>query len=95
MRRAPDDPDAHYELGASVALAASYRASIQGDVLPALRQAKQAYEAHQTVLELDPRRKDAALTLGMYRYLVSLLPGPSACWRIWSDSTAARPRPCG
>ena len=74
VRRAPDDPDAHYELGASVALAASYRASIQGDVLPALRQAKQAYEAHQTVLELDPRRKDAALTLGMYRYLVSLLP---------------------
>ena len=43
-------------------------------MLPALRQAKQAYEAHQTVLELDPRRKDAALTLGMYRYLVSLLP---------------------
>ncbi len=74
VRRAPDDPDAHYELGASVALAASYKASIRGDVLRALREAKQAYTAHQTVLELDPRRKDAALTLGMYRYLVSLLP---------------------
>ena len=73
---APDDPDAHYELGASVALAASYRASIEGDNLGALRQAKQAYTAHQTVLELDPRRKDANLTLGIYRYLVSLLPRP-------------------
>ena len=74
VRRAPDDPDAHYELGASVALAASYRASIEGDALGALRQAKEAYTAHQTVLELDPRRKDANLTLGIYRYLVSLLP---------------------
>ena len=74
VRRAPGDPDAHYELGASVALAASYRASIEGDALGALRQAKAAYTAHRTVLELDPRRKDANLTLGMYRYLVSLLP---------------------
>ena len=74
VRRDPDDPDAHYELGASVALAASYKASIQGEALRALREAKQAYTAHQTVLELDPRRKDAALTLGIYRYLVSLLP---------------------
>ena len=74
VRRAPDDADAHYELGASVAVAASYKASIEGDALRALREAKQAYTAHQTVLELDPRRKDAALTLGLYRYLVSLLP---------------------
>ena len=74
VRRAPDDPDAHYELGAAVALAASYRASIEGDVLPALREAKRAYTAHRTVLDLDPRRKDAALILGLYRYLVSLLP---------------------
>ena len=76
VRHAPDDPDAHYELGASVALAASYRASIEGDALGALRQAKEAYTAHQTVLELDSRRKDANLTLGIYRYLVSLLPRP-------------------
>ena len=76
VRHAPDDPAAHYELGASVALAASYRASIEGDALGALRQAKEAYTAHQTVLEIDPRRKDANLTLGIYRYLVSLLPRP-------------------
>ena len=28
------------------------------------------------MLELDPTRNDAKLTLGLYRYLVSLLPGP-------------------
>ncbi len=71
---APDDPDAHYQLGAAVALAASYKASIDGEGLKALRDAKRAYTAHQTVLELDPSRKDAYLTLGIYRYLVSILP---------------------
>ena len=71
---AKDDPDAHYQLGASVALLASYKASIEGDGLKALRDAKRAYQAHQRVLELDPSRQDANLTLGMYRYLVSLLP---------------------
>ena len=71
---AKDDPDAHYQLGASVALLASYKASIEGDGLRALRDARRAYRAHEKVLELDPSRKDANLTLGMYRYLVSLLP---------------------
>ena len=74
VQRAPEDPDAHYELGASVALAASYQATIEGDALPALRDAKRAYSAHEKVLELDPRRKDANLSLGLYRYLVSMLP---------------------
>ena len=74
VERAPDDPDSHYELGAAVALAASYKASIDGEGLRALRDAKRAYTAHQTVLELDPSRKDANLTLGIYRYLVSILP---------------------
>ena len=59
VRRAPNDANAHYELGASVALAASYRASIAGQPRRALRDAKHAYEAHERVLELDPARKDA------------------------------------
>ena len=74
VKDAWDDPDAHYNLGASVALAASYRASIEGSPLSALRDAKRAYEAHQKVLELDPSRKDANLMIGIYRYVVSLLP---------------------
>ena len=74
IRRTPDAPDAHYELGASVALAASYKASIEGEPLRALRDAKRAYAAHEKVLELDPRRKDANLTLGIYQYVMSTLP---------------------
>ena len=74
VKDAPDDPDAHYNLGASVALEASYRASIEGKPLNALRDAKRAYEAHEKVLELDPSRKDASLIIGIYRYIVSIMP---------------------
>lgn len=76
VRRAPNDPEVHYQLGASLALVASYTATIEGESLRALRDAKRAYTEHEKVLELDPARKDANLTLGLYRYLVSLLPGP-------------------
>ena len=76
VRGAPDDPEVHYQLGASLALVASYTATIEGEGLRALRDAKRAYAEHEKVLELDPARKDANLTLGLYRYLVSLLPGP-------------------
>ena len=76
VRQTPDDPEAHYQLGASLALIASYTATIEGEGLRALRDAKRAYTEHEKVLDLDPTRKDANLTLGLYRYLVSLLPGP-------------------
>ena len=76
VRRAPNDPEVHYQLGASLALVASYTATIEGESLRALRAAKRAYAEHEKALELDPTRKDANLTLGLYRYLVSLLPGP-------------------
>ena len=72
----PDDPEANYQLGMSVALVASYKASVDGEGLKALRDAKRAYKSHEKVLELDPTRNDSKLTLGMYRYLVSLLPRP-------------------
>lgn len=71
-----DSPDAHYQLGASLGLAASYRATIMGETMGALRPAKLAYAAHERVLELDPTRKDAMLVIGTYRYLVSTLPLP-------------------
>ena len=69
-----DDPDAQYQLGASLGLLASYKASVEGEGLRALRDAKRAYQAHEKVMELDPTRKDAGFTLGIYRYLVTLLP---------------------
>ena len=76
VRTSSDDPEAHYQLGASLGLSASYMATVEGKTLEALRPAKQAYDSHERVLELDPLRLDAGLVVGTYRYLVSTLPLP-------------------
>ena len=74
IQLAPHDANAHYELGIAVGLVASYRASIRGQTFRALRYAKRAYSAHQRVLELNPNRDDAKLLVGIYRYVVSIMP---------------------
>ena len=45
-------------------------------MLGGLRTARRAYNEHERALELDPRRKDAGLIVGMYRYGVSTLSMP-------------------
>ncbi len=70
------DADAQYQLGAAVGLRASYAATVDGSVLGAFRAAREAYDAHEKVMEIDPRRKDAALIVGTYRYIVSALALP-------------------
>ena len=70
------DADAHYELGAAVGLRASYAATVDGSVMGAFRAAREAYDEHEQVLSLDPRRKDAGLIVGTYRYVVSALALP-------------------
>jgi tetratricopeptide (TPR) repeat protein len=72
----PGDPDAHHQVGATVGLQASYIATVEGRVVGAFRAARRAYDESETVLELDPSRKDAGLVVGMYRYVVSLMPLP-------------------
>jgi tetratricopeptide (TPR) repeat protein len=72
----PGDPDAHYQVGAASGFLASYTATVEGRVLGSLGAARRAYHEHERVLELDPRRKDAGLIVGMYRYAVAALPGP-------------------
>ena len=42
----------------------------------AFRAAREAYDEHERVLALDPRRKDAGLIVGTYRYIVSALALP-------------------
>ena len=76
VRVAPDDPDSHYELGAAFGLAASYTATVEGNMIEALRSARRAYAEHEEVLDLDPSRKDANLVVGTYRYVVATLPLP-------------------
>jgi len=72
----PRDADAHYQLGAAVGLRASYTATVEGSVMGAFRAAREAYEEHETVMELDPARKDAGLIVGTYRYIVAALALP-------------------
>jgi tetratricopeptide (TPR) repeat protein len=70
------DADAHYQLGAAVGLRASYTATVEGSVLGAFRAAREAYEEEETVLSLQPQRRDAGLIVGTYRYIVAALALP-------------------
>jgi len=73
---APNDAQAHFDLGTAVGLQASYIASVEGRLLAGFRAARRSYDEQERVLELDPARKDAALIVGTYRYLVSTLSLP-------------------
>ena len=75
-RTAKEAAQAHYDLGAAAGLNASYIASIEGRLLAGFRAASRAYDEHEKVLDLDPSRKDAGLTVGTYRYIVSTLSAP-------------------
>jgi tetratricopeptide (TPR) repeat protein len=72
----PRDADAHYQVAATVALQASYIATVEGRIVGAFRAARRAYDEGEMALDLDPSRKDAGLIVGMYRYVVSLMPLP-------------------
>jgi len=72
----PRDVDAHFQLGAAFGLRASYIATVEGSALGAFRAAREAYDEHEKVLDLDSRRKDAGLIVGTYRYIVSALALP-------------------
>jgi tetratricopeptide (TPR) repeat protein len=76
LAKNPKDPDAHYELGAAVGLRASYVATVERSAMAAFKAAREAYDEHEQVLTLDPRRKDAGLIVGTYRYLVSAMSMP-------------------
>jgi tetratricopeptide (TPR) repeat protein len=76
LRRNPDSAEAHFLVGASVALLASYSASVDGRLIAGFRTSHRAYTEHLRVLEIDPARKDAALTVGTYQYAVSTFSFP-------------------
>lgn len=73
---APRDPQAQFDLGAAVGLQATYIASVEGRLMAGFRAARRSYDAQEYVLELDPRRREAGLIVGTYRYIVSTLSLP-------------------
>jgi tetratricopeptide (TPR) repeat protein len=76
VRANPRDADAHFQLGAASGIRASFVGTVEGRVLGALGPARRAYKEQARCLELDPRRKDAGLIVGLYRYGVSQLSLP-------------------
>ena len=76
LRQNPKNADAYYQVGAAFGCLASYIATVEGRVRDSLGPARRAYKAHQRVLSLDPRRKDAALIVGMTRHAVASLSAP-------------------
>jgi tetratricopeptide (TPR) repeat protein len=76
VRANPLDADAHFQLGAAAGIRASFVGTVEGRVLGSLGPARRAYKEQSRCLELDPRRKDAGLIVGLYRYGVSQLSLP-------------------
>jgi tetratricopeptide (TPR) repeat protein len=73
---APKDAQAQFDLGAAVGLQATYIASVEGKLMAGFKAARRSYDTQERVLELDPRRLDAGLIVGTYRYIVSTLSFP-------------------
>jgi len=73
---APKDPQAQFDLGTAVGLQASYIASVEGKLMAGFRAARRSYDLQEQVLELDPKRREAGLIVGTYRYIVSTLSLP-------------------
>jgi tetratricopeptide (TPR) repeat protein len=72
----PRNAEAHYHVGTAHGLRASYIATVEGSARTAFNAARDAYNSQEKVLQLDPRRKDAGLIVGTYRYIVSALSLP-------------------
>jgi tetratricopeptide (TPR) repeat protein len=70
----PRDAQARFDLGTAVGLQASYIASVEGKMMAGLGAARRSFNAQEEVLALDPRRHEAGLIVGTYRYIVSTLP---------------------
>ena len=76
VRDRPNDADAHFQLGAAYGYLTTYKATVEGRVVGGFRTARRAYNENERALTLDPHRRDAGLTVGMYRYAVSTLSTP-------------------
>lgn len=76
VRASPRDAQARYDLGAALGLEASYIATVEGKLLAGFKAARSCFDEHERALELDSSRADAALVVGMYRYIISTLSLP-------------------
>jgi tetratricopeptide (TPR) repeat protein len=76
LRERPNDADTHFQVGAAYAFLTTYKATVEGRVVGGFSTARRAYTEHERALRLDAQRRDAGLTVGLYRYGVSTLSAP-------------------
>jgi tetratricopeptide (TPR) repeat protein len=67
----PNGAEAHYQVGTTIGLLASYSATVDGRILAAFKYARRGYKENSRALELDPTRHDAGLIVGTYQYIVA------------------------
>src|SRR5262249_31894454 len=75
LKKNPKDIRALYAKGIADATLASFEASAKRSYLSAGSRAKAARDLHQQVLEIDPTFDDARMSVGMFNYVVGVIPG--------------------
>lgn len=76
LKRNPRDLEALYFLGVTEGLRAVFAAAVEREFMSALSHSSRAVDRHREVLKLDPNFHDAALSIGMYDFIVGSLPLP-------------------
>ena len=76
QRALADDADANYQIGATAALSALYRATVEGSLLRAFTDGRRAVSAIERARAREPRRRETGLVLGISRYTVSIMSWP-------------------
>ena len=76
LKRDRKDEEALYFLGAAEGLEAAFSAAVERKFMASLRSGSDAVERHREALKLNPRLRDAELTIGLYDYIIGSLPLP-------------------
>jgi tetratricopeptide (TPR) repeat protein len=75
LKKNPKDTQALYAKGVANATLASFEGTVKRSYMAAGRRAKAARNLHKEVLAIDPSFHDAELSIGMYNYVVGIVPG--------------------
>jgi tetratricopeptide (TPR) repeat protein len=76
LKQDPRDQEALYWLGAEEGLKASFEEAVERRHYAALKDGNDSVDHHRDLLKLDPNAIDAAITIGLYEYVVGSLPLP-------------------
>lgn len=71
-----DEADADYQVGATEALSALYKATVEGRAFGAFNQGRRAVGAMERARERDRGKRETALVLGMSQYTISTMSWP-------------------